>query len=265
MKGIYVYGIIGQTKIPKIESEGVDFGNGIEIFRHQDLWVVISYVEPYALSKAEIERKLNTDVAWTKRNVEAHHQVVMELARQGTVIPLRFATIFKSINNLERMLKDYYPQFNKLLLELKSRQEMGVKVYLNYEQAKNTLELNDLEVAQLGSNIRSAAPGRQWYLEKKEQYLVKEKIEVMVEEKLKKILKRLDDHSDKSILNRPLPLVMEESPGEMILNGAFLIKGSQLKSFQKLSRDLNVELQEEGFSLEVTGPWPPYNFVNIRS
>lgn len=265
MKGVYVYGIIGSTEIPKIESEGVDFGNGIEFFRHQDLGAIISYVDTYALSKEEIEKKLNTDVQWTKRNVEAHHQVVMEIARQNTVIPLRFATIFKSIDNLKRMLKDYYQKFNKLLSELNSRQEMGVKVYLNYEQAKNTLEINDLEVAQLGSNIRSAAPGMQWYLEKKGQYLVKEKIEVMVGKKLKKILEQLDEHSDKSVLNQPFPVIMEEFPGEMILNGAFLIKGSQLKSFQQLSRQLNAELKGEGFTLKITGPWPPYNFVNIRS
>jgi hypothetical protein len=49
---------------------------------------------------------------------------------------------------------------------------------------------------------------------------------------------------------------------KMILNGAFLVSRDKERAFD--SRVKRVAAQHERLTFKYTGPWPPYNFVNIR-
>lgn len=266
MKGIYVYGIIASGAVKnKLKSEGVDFGSQIEFYEYKDLKAVISEVDQSVMSKEEIERNLQTNIEWTKRNVKAHHAVIMELKKHGTVIPLRFATILLSMENLQRMMKDYYKRFMGLLVQLKNKQELGIKVFFNYEKAKSALRVSDRAVARSTANALAAPQGMQWYLEKKNQTMLREKISDTVETKLRQILDTFDKKSVKSTLNSPYPMVSDPEKGEMVLSGAFLVNSNYVGNFSDTAGEMSQKMEKEGFSIELTGPWPPYNFVNISS
>ena len=51
----------------------------------------------------------------------------------------------------------------------------------------------------------------------------------------------------------------------MILNGAYLVAGERVAAFQSELASLEKEYTDLGFRYEMTGPWPPYNFVAIGS
>ena len=53
----------------------------------------------------------------------------------------------------------------------------------------------------------------------------------------------------------------KESPGdaELLLNGAYLIADAAVERFRALLDTLAAK--HAGLTLEMTGPWPPYNFV----
>jgi len=48
----------------------------------------------------------------------------------------------------------------------------------------------------------------------------------------------------------------------MIMNAAFLISRDQESAFD--SRVKSIAAQFDKLTFKYTGPWPPYNFVNIR-
>jgi hypothetical protein len=48
----------------------------------------------------------------------------------------------------------------------------------------------------------------------------------------------------------------------MILNAAFLVARDREEEFD--ARVKEVAARHEHLSFKYTGPWPPYNFVNIR-
>ena len=48
----------------------------------------------------------------------------------------------------------------------------------------------------------------------------------------------------------------------MILNGAYLVAEERMTAFQAELASLEGEYGDLGLSYEVTGPWPPYNFVS---
>jgi hypothetical protein len=48
----------------------------------------------------------------------------------------------------------------------------------------------------------------------------------------------------------------------MIMNAAFLISRHQEGAFDKKIKD--IAGRHDQLTFKYTGPWPPYNFVNIR-
>lgn len=49
----------------------------------------------------------------------------------------------------------------------------------------------------------------------------------------------------------------------MILNGAYLVSEGQMTVFRAELESLEKDYGDLGFSYELSGPWPPYNFVTI--
>jgi hypothetical protein len=49
--------------------------------------------------------------------------------------------------------------------------------------------------------------------------------------------------------------------GEMLLNGVYLVDEDSLPAFLRQADRLSADFAERSASVELTGPWPPYNFV----
>jgi len=49
----------------------------------------------------------------------------------------------------------------------------------------------------------------------------------------------------------------------MILNAAFLVERTQERLFDDKVKEVSRQY-EELLTFKYTGPWPPYNFVNIK-
>jgi hypothetical protein len=47
----------------------------------------------------------------------------------------------------------------------------------------------------------------------------------------------------------------------MVLNGVYLVADASAEAFTGLAQDLAAQYHPLGFDVQVTGPWPPYNFV----
>jgi hypothetical protein len=55
--------------------------------------------------------------------------------------------------------------------------------------------------------------------------------------------------------------------GEMVLNAAYLVRTSREDAFREALDQLHAAYAPQGVDFELTGPWPPYNFVadEVRS
>jgi hypothetical protein len=69
------------------------------------------------------------------------------------------------------------------------------------------------------------------------------------------ILHRLRDVSVASRINKPIG-------DRMIMNAAFLISRDRETAFDAAVKAIAAE--HDKLTFKYTGPWPPYNFVNIR-
>ena len=47
----------------------------------------------------------------------------------------------------------------------------------------------------------------------------------------------------------------------MVMNAAYLVEAGKVARFRELIGELEQRYGKLGIGLELTGPWPPYNFV----
>ena len=51
------------------------------------------------------------------------------------------------------------------------------------------------------------------------------------------------------------------APSRMALDAVFLVRRSRASGFRSLARREARRLNELGYQVSLTGPWPPYNFI----
>jgi hypothetical protein len=100
-------------------------------------------------------------------------------------------------------------------------------------------------------------------VKKKVDEAIAEEVERVSDEHAQRSHDHLSSHAAETVVN---PLQSKELTGRkeaMVLNGAYLVAEEKLVAFRTELESLAEEYSDLGFSYEMTGPWPPYNFVSI--
>jgi hypothetical protein len=63
------------------------------------------------------------------------------------------------------------------------------------------------------------------------------------------------------VVNRPQPRELTGRAEEMVLNAAYLVPAGDSSLAREVAL-LDAEGRDAGISFELTGPWPPHNFVD---
>ena len=257
---IYLYCIT--NKIPKLK-EAEDLVGNARFFYYQGLYAVVSNVSTDEFSEENLKKNL-ADLEWIKTKAGIHEKVIETVMKDSCVIPFKFGTIFNTEENLKIMLKEHIGEFKDTLKYLEGKEEWGVKIYCDMDKLKENLIREDKELLNIDKEINSASPGKAFILKKKKDELINTSINKKLNDYGQLIFERLNQHSIQSRINKLLPKEVTERKEEMILNSAFLIKTNKVGNFMEAEDALKETFEEMGIFLDCTGPWPPYNFTNVK-
>ena len=190
----------------------------------------------------------------TRENVLAHERVNETVMHDHTVIPMSFGTIFKTHDDIIELLRSAFDAFGDVLNKMQNKLEFGLKVLWDPDQAVKEVESEDEDIAKLKKEI-SAQKGPTYFARMQYGRLVDAALQARSERYVANILNELRDVSVASRINKPIG-------DKMIMNAAFLISRNQEQAFDKKIKEIASRLDQLTF--KYTGPWPPYNFVNIR-
>ena len=262
--GYYVYAITGGDDSQPIEGlpeEGIDPTQPVYALPYQAIQAIVSEVSLQEFGQEELEANLN-DMKWVEAKVLAHQRVLEAMLAYHTLVPMRFCTIYRSESRVQEMLAQHYDDFVETLAWLESKQEWGVKVYCDAKTlAQKVTEISN-KVKELKAEIEQKSSGVAYFLKKKVDEAIAEEVERVSDEYAQRSHDRLSSHAERAVVN---PLQSKELTGRkeaMILNGAYLIAEKQLAAFRTELESLVEEHDDLGFTYEMTGPWPPYNFVS---
>ncbi len=190
----------------------------------------------------------------TRENVLAHERVNETVMREHTVIPMSFGTIFKTREDIVELLRSAAEAFGDVLNKMQNKLEFGLKVLWDRDQAIREVESEDEDIGRLKKEI-SGQKGPTYFARMQYGRLVDAALQSRSERYVAHILDQLRDVSVASRINKPIG-------DKMIMNAAFLISREKESAFD--ARVKSIASRFDKLTFKYTGPWPPYNFVNIR-
>jgi len=190
----------------------------------------------------------------TRENVLAHERVNETVMREHTVIPMSFGTIFKTREDIVELLRSAAGAFGDVLNKMQNKLEFGLKVLWDRDQAIREVEHEDEDISRLKKEI-SGQKGPTYFARMQYGRLIDSALQSRSERYVADILEQLREVSVASRINKPIG-------DKMIMNAAFLISRDQETAFDAKVKSIAGRFDKLTF--KYTGPWPPYNFVNIR-
>jgi Gas vesicle synthesis protein GvpL/GvpF len=190
----------------------------------------------------------------TRENVLAHERVNETVMREHTVIPMSFGTIFKTREDIVELLRSAAEAFGDVLNKMQNKLEFGLKVLWDRDLAIREVEAEDEDISRLKKEI-SGQKGPTYFARMQYGRLVDSALQARSERYMAEILDQLRDVSVASRINKPIG-------DKMIMNAAFLISRDREGAFD--AKVKSIASRFDRLTFKYTGPWPPYNFVNIR-
>lgn len=236
--GWYLYGVVA-AGAPPAEATAVDARHELVALVEGPVAGLASKVSLTEFDEAALADRL-ADAAWLEEKIRAHEQVLEAALAAGPVVPCRFCTVYRDEQELRGFLAGRGEVLASALERLEGRVEVGVKAFA---------------AAAPRSDAAGAESGRAYLEARRREKQAREELKRTRSANAHDLHRHLLAAADDGVL---LDLQSRELSGrdtEMVFNGSYLV-GDPTRFREALA-----DAAPDGFELELTGPWPPYNFV----
>ncbi len=213
-----------------------------------------AYTVPYRDISAVVSDTPGEALDATRENVLGHERVNETVMRSYTVIPMSFGTVFKTDDDIAQLLRGAYEAFRDVLDKMQDKVEFGLKVLWDRDVIVQQIESDDEDIRRLKSEI-SGQRGSTYFARMQYGRLIEAALQARADRYVGDIFEQLRDVSVASRANKPIG-------DRMIMNAAFLVSRDKEAAFDAKVKEIGAVYDKLNF--RYTGPWPPYNFVNIR-
>ncbi|GAW93975.1 GvpL/GvpF family gas vesicle protein [Calderihabitans maritimus] len=238
--GVYLYCIVKSSQYFVIQHRGM---HGRDI-----------YSIPYRSLEAIVSDLAGRTVDIREENILLHDQVVEEAMQHGTVLPVRFGTVFHGREMVVSLLRKYYSMFERKLSELEDKVEFGLKIIWPGEQLKAKINAEQ-QNSQLWTNQTESTPGKQYLLKKLREYRIQRSLEEQADKLIGDIDAELRLYAEAGRLSK---LRTER----LLLDAVYLVRKEQYKNYQEKVEQIKQKFPSLKFLS--SGPWPPYNFAGFE-
>jgi hypothetical protein len=247
----YVYAITAAGDDAWVRDvPAIDSAFPLRVVRHDDVQAVVSDVSLDEFQQASLERRA-TQPEWIEAKVRAHDDVIRAAMECGAAIPCRFCTVLRSDGDVRRLLSVHAGRVAGTLAELDGKEEWGVKMYAVPVRES------------VGADV--AAGGGKAYLERRRSHDARRgELDREARAHAKACHEEIAAVAAGAVVLPRRPGVASANGSDVpLLNGAYLVPRETLDDFHALVAAMRERHGPLGLAFEVTGPWPPYNFVHL--
>jgi hypothetical protein len=243
-EGRYVYGVISTREPVQFGKIGIGgLGELVYSVHHGDIAAVVSKTPVFIFDP-------NRD------NALAHEHVIESVMKQFTVIPMSFGTVFRTDDDIKEVLKSIYPSLKDVLKQMEGKVEFGLKVTWDRDQIIEELKREDEEIHRFHQEITRKHLQSTYLARMQLGRMIDKSLADRAAQYVREIYEGLRTACVASRDNKPIG-------DKMILNAAFLIQRDREEEFDAAVNRIAKRFGSH-LNFKYTGPWPPYNFVNIR-
>lgn len=217
------------------------------------LWLVAADAPLPEYGAESIQAHLQ-DLSWVSDRALAHEGMVEHFGRPGgagTVVPMKLFTLFAGDDRALAHIRADRERLERILDRIEGCQEWGVRVRFDEARAREVAA----EEAQKGS--AGTATGTAFLLRKKAEKDASRTLVGRLRVEVDEAFSDLSGHASEARRRAPL------SP--LLLDGAFLVREDEAGEFEQTVARWAGRLAEQAGEVTLTGPWPPYNFLDEAS
>ncbi len=230
---------------------GVEPGSSVHVVVEEGLAALASRVPLPEYGDDRLRLHLE-DIEWLERTARAHEAVQESVMARADLVPVRLCTLYRDLDAVRRVLRENAEVFAENLELVKGCSEWGVKVFVERDQRTRA----STQPSSPGSSGADYLAGRQ---RERELAIAADELATRCLQEVHAAVAAL------ARLDRVNPAQRPEAHGreaEMILNGAYLVEDDRVPVLQGTVQQLGQDWANGGMVVELTGPWPPYNFVS---
>jgi Gas vesicle synthesis protein GvpL/GvpF len=240
---------------------GVAASGPVERVEAGGLAALVSRVPRAQFGAEPLRRNLN-DLGWLERVARTHERVLEQVLATATIVPLRLCTLYETEESVRRMLEREGDALGEALAALAGRQEWGVKVIVEPERLAAEARARSHSAPALEEELEARGGGGGAYmLRRRLERHVRELADALAREVAEQVHARLQDWALDAVSRPPQNRDLSGHEGEMLLNAAYLVEAERVGELRELVEELEARYRELGARIELSGPWPPYNFV----
>ncbi len=244
VEGRYVYGIIQGSQPKTFGKTGIgSAGENVYTVHHGDVAAVVSKTAVFIFDP-------------TRENALAHEHVIETVMTTNTIIPMSFGTVFRTEDDIKEVLKSIYPSLKDVLKQMQNKLEFGLKVTWDRDRVIEELKRDHEEIHRFHQELTKK------HLQST--YFARMQLGRMIEKALAErsadyVREIYDALRATCVASRDNKVIGDK----MIMNAAFLINRDKEGDFDAAVNKVAQKFSDR-LNFKYTGPWPPYNFVNIR-
>ncbi|HEV7504798.1 MAG TPA: GvpL/GvpF family gas vesicle protein [Thermoanaerobaculia bacterium] len=216
------------------------------------LWLVAAGAPLPEFSSERIEERL-TDLDWVSACALAHEAVVEHFRDARALLPLKLFTLFASDERALAHLRESRDQLDRVLDRVAGRVEWGVRVRLDEARAREAL------AAETRQSAGPSGSGTSFLLRKKQEQEASRDLAGRLRAEVDAGWADLAAQADEAI--RRQPATAPEQGGKVFLDAALLVPANRTAELEAAVDRYATRVGPKGGEVTLTGPWPPYHFV----
>ncbi|MBI2816590.1 MAG: GvpL/GvpF family gas vesicle protein [Acidobacteria bacterium] len=183
--------------------------------------------------------RLERNYPFTPRSIVEHGQVIARAFETHTVLPMRFATYFKSEKQIENLIQENQKELLEAFCRLRGKSEMRLKLLFqadSFESDRRPCASNQLSQPAGSPNGTSLDARNQEFAHR---------LAAQVGDLFHPLEQQI---SCRLVHSR-----------DVIVDCAHLVESQKVVSYQKLQTAASEQVKN--CDLRISGPWPPYHFL----
>ena len=251
----YVFCLVRGARRPVVRDipDGMPGGSDLRAIEVGDqLWAIVETVREADYSEGALVRDLQ-NLDWVGERAVAHERVIERFLSASAVLPMQLFTMFTSDERVAEHVRADRRRIARILKRIDRKVEWGLRLTWDEKAAREKIDRKR-------PREREGAA----YLARKRDILDLNRAQ-LAEARVEagRLYKAISREATEALRRTSLE---RAAPGSrLLLDAAFLVPAAQAAAFRASLRKHSRPLHGYGVAVLLTGPWPPYNFIEPPS
>ena len=260
----YVYCLVRSVRRPALRAMPAPMpgGDRVRLIDAGDgLWIVVSSVPAAEYDEAALATGLQ-NLEWVGRRAVAHEGVVERFLPAPAVLPMQLFTLFTSDERAAEHVQRDRRRIDRILSRIERQLEWGLRLTFDEKAVREAVESEHRKRPRRASKSGGfdGASGSS-YLARKRDLLDVNRVQLSAARgEADRLYRALAREATEA---RRRTATEQAAPGSrLLLDAAFLVPARRSAAFRSALRKNARAVGASGLVVSLTGPWPPYNFID---